>query len=294
MNAPLRIAILGPTASGKSELAVAVARRVSGVIVNGDPFQAYRDLPIGTGQPGAEEQDGVPHLGYGALDLDAQVHPAAFGAQVRQWLEGPQAKVLVTGSGLYLRGIWNQLTDLPDVAPELTAKVRRWAAVLGGPRLHRYLKAVDPVRAAQLHPNDHARLQRALALHLATGRRPSQLLDGVARGLPEGWKALLVLPTREHQRQRVARRVKAMIRQGWQAEVAQLAAAGREPDLRRLRPLGYDTWLDSPRTAQGRIILDTQAYAKRQGTWFRNQWPELPTWDPDAEPLELAFERLGL
>ena len=291
---PPRIAILGPTASGKSQLAVAVARRLGGAVVNGDPFQAYRDLPIGTGQPGKEEQGGVPHLGYGLLPLDAVVNPAAFGGQVRQWLEGPQAKVLVTGSGLYLRGIWNQLTDLPDVAPELTARIRQWAAVLGGPRLHRYLSAVDPVRAAQLHPNDHARLQRALALHVATGRRPSQLLDGVAKGLPTGWKALLVLPTREHQRQRVARRVKAMIHEGWQAEVAGLVAAGQEPDLRRLRPLGYDTWLDRPGSAQGRIILDTQAYAKRQGTWFRNQWPEVPAWDPDADSLEAALALLGL
>ena len=294
MSEPLKLAILGPTASGKSQLAVAVARHLSGIVVNGDPFQAYRDLPIGTGQPGEDERGGVPHRGYGALALDAKVNPAAFGAQVRQWLDGPEAKVLVTGSGLYLRGIWDQLTDLPDVAPALTDRVRRWAGALGGPRLHRYLAAVDPARAAQLHPNDHARIQRALALHLATGRRPSQLLEGVARGLPEGWRALLVLPTREHQRQRVARRVKEMIRQGWQAEVARLTAEGLEPELRRLRPLGYDTWLDSPRSAQSRIILDTQAYAKRQGTWFRNQWPELPTWDPDADALESALALLGV
>ena len=294
MAEPLKLAILGPTASGKSQLAVEVARLLDGVVVNGDPFQAYRDLPIGTGQPGEAECGGVPHLGYGVLALDARVNPADFGQQVRQWLAGPRPKVLVTGSGLYLRGIWEQLTDLPEVPAPVTARVRGWAAALGGPALHRFLRAVDPVRAAQLHPNDHARIQRALALHLATGRRPSTLLAGVVRGVPEGWRVLLVLPTRDHQRQRVARRVKAMIRAGWQAEVARLVEAGAEADLRRLRPLGYEAWLDSSRGAQGRITLDTQAYAKRQGTWFRNQWPEVGTWDPDAEALEAAFERLGL
>ena len=289
----MKYAILGPTASGKSGLAVEVARRLGGAVVNGDPFQAYRELPIGTGQPREEEQGGVPHVGYGALALDAQVNPATFGELAQGWLEVGNP-VLVTGSGLYLRGIWGQLTALPEVPAPLTARVRRWADLMGGPALHRYLTAVDPLRASQLHPNDHPRIQRALALHLATGRRASQLLEGVERGLPAGWKALLVLPTREHQRQRVAQRVKAMIRQGWREEVARLRGAGLEPELRRLRPLGYEAWMDCPASAQSRIILDTQAYAKRQGTWFRNQWPEIPTWDPDSEPAERALGLLGL
>ena len=289
-----RIAILGPTASGKTALAVAVARRLGATVVNGDPFQAYRDLPIGTGQPAEAEREGIPHLGYGVLPLDLQVNPASFGEQVRGWLAQAPDTVLVTGSGLYLRGIWGQLTQLPDVSEAIAAKVRAWVDTLGAPVLHRYLKAVDPVRAAALHPNDRSRVQRALALHLATGGRASQLLDGVEKGVPEGWRALLVLPGRERQRQRVAARVKDMIKAGWPREVTALRTAGLEPALRRLRPLGYDLWLDDPRGAGARIILDTRAYAKRQGTWFRNQWPEVPAWDPDAESLEAAFEKLGL
>jgi tRNA dimethylallyltransferase len=294
VSEPLRIAILGPTASGKSALAVAVARHTGATVVNGDPFQAYRDLPIGTGQPDAGERAEVAHRGYGMLELDAKVNPAAFGAQVRLWLAELDRAVLVTGSGLYLRGIWDQLSDLPEVPEALTARVRRWAETLGAPALHRFLKAVDPVRALKLHPNDPARVQRALALHLATGKRPSQLLDGIERGLPAGWKALLVLPSRDHQRRRVAVRVKQMLRLGWREEIDRLRAAGLEAELRRLRPLGYGLLLDGGRGAQGQIILDTQAYAKRQGTWFRNQWPELPVWDPDTEPLAAAFEKLGL
>ena len=294
MTAALKFAILGPTAAGKSAVAVAVARRLGGSVVNGDPFQAYRELAIGTGQPREADQEGVPHRGYGLLPLDAPVNPALFGALVRQWLGGLEAPVLVTGSGLYLRGIWDQLTDLPTVPAAVTVRVRRWAELLGGPTLHRYLAAVDGVRAAQLHPNDHSRIQRALALHLATGRRPSQLLEGVERGIPAGWKPLLVFPSREHQRQRVAVRVKEMLRQGWLEEACRLREAGLEAEVRRLRPLGYEALLDGSRGAQGRIILDTQAYAKRQVTWFRNQWPEIPTWDPDLDPLDRAFELLGL
>ncbi len=287
------IAILGPTASGKSALAVAVAQRIGGTVVNGDPFQAYRELPVGTGQPRAEEMGSVPHRGYGLLPLDARLNPAGFGEQVRAWLQVPHP-VLVTGSGLYLRGIWDQLTDLPEVAEALSAKVRRWSDLLGAPALHRYLAAVDPQRAAALHCNDRARVQRALALHLATGRRASQLLDGTVQGVPEGWRALLVLPSRERQRSRVAARVRQMLAQGWLGEVERLRAAGLEAELRRLRPLGYQALLDAPRGAAARIIQETQAYAKRQSTFFRNQWPSAPTWDPDAEPLSAAWERLGI
>jgi tRNA dimethylallyltransferase len=287
------IAVLGPTASGKSALAVALARRLGGTVVNGDPFQAYRDLPVGTGQPDAAERNGVPHLGYGLLPLSAELNPAGFGAQVREWCRCPRP-VLVTGSGLYLRGIWDQLSELPPVPEALTARVRAWSERLGPAALHRYLAAVDPERAGALHPNDRSRIQRALALHLATGARASSLLAGVGRGLPEGWRALLVLPGREAQRRRVARRVRQMLAQGWAAEAARIRQAGLEAPLRRLRPLGYLDLLDRPEAAEAGIIAATQAYAKRQGTFFRNQWPGLPTWDPDHEPLEAAFQRLGL
>lgn len=289
-------AILGPTASGKSALAVAVARRLGGTVVNGDPFQALQGLAIGTGQPTETEQGGVPHVGYGALPLHEPLHPAGFGAHVRQGLAEARNPVLATGSGLYLRGIWGQLSDLPPVAPALVERVRSWEGNLGAPALHRFLAAVDPARAAQLHPNDRSRISRALALHLATGQRPSEQLEGIQRGLPEGWKALLVLPGRERLRDRVARRVAAMIAAGWAEEVRRLAEAGQEAELRRVRPLGYELWLEGgdPRVIEAKIVQATQAYAKRQITFFRNQWPDLPIWDPDQEALAVALDRLGL
>lgn len=292
----MRVAILGPTASGKSALAVEVARRAGAAVVNGDPFQALEGLAVGTGQPSEAERDGVVHVGYGGLGLGERPNPAAFGALVRGWLEPLDRAVLVTGSGLYLRGVWDQLSALPEVPEPVVAKARALGSRLGAPLLHRFLQAVDPDRAAELHPNDGARLQRALALHWATGRRPSELLTGVAPP-PPGWRVLRVQPSRERQRARVAARVAAQLGAGWREEARRLVAEGREADLRALRPLGYEQLLEEglPREeAEARIVQATQAYAKRQSTWFRNQLPEVPAWDPDAEPLDAAFERLGL
>jgi tRNA dimethylallyltransferase len=290
------IAILGPTASGKSALALAVARRLGGTVVNGDPYQAIQGLAIGTGQPDEAERDGVPHVGYGVLPLSTRPNPMAFGVQVRKWLSSCPGPVLVTGSGLYLRGCWEQLSDLPEVPPALVDRVRRWGARLGTPTLHRFLAAVDPIRGSGLHPNDSARVQRALALHLATGGAPSDLLPGAEAAIPEGWRVLVVSPSREHRRERVAGRVEAQVRAGWPAEVASLLADGHAEDLSALRPLGYANWAagGDPRAVQAAVVTATQAYAKRQATWFRNQLPQAPVWDPDAEPLETALLRLGV
>jgi tRNA dimethylallyltransferase len=290
------IAILGPTASGKSAVAAAVAKRIGGAVVNGDPYQAIQGLAIGTGQPGEAEQGGVPHVGYGVLPLSARPNPAEFGALARGWLSTSREPVLVTGSGLYLRGIWDQLSDLPEVPSALVDRVRRWGAGLGVPVLHRYLAAVDPVRALVLHPNDRARVQRALALHLATGGAPSDLLSGPGTGIPHGWRVLVVTPGRERRRERVMARVAAQVRAGWSEEVARLVATGHAEDLVALRPLGYAAWMAGGDLAavEAAVVQETQAYAKRQATWFRNQLPGAPVWDPDAEPLEAAFARLGL
>ena len=290
------IAILGPTASGKSAVAVAVARRIGGTVINGDPYQAIQGLPIGTGQPDAIEQGGVPHVGYGVLPLSARPNPAEFGALVRDWIASSPQPVLVTGSGLYLRGIWDQLSAMPEVSPALVDRVRRWGSSLGIPTLHRFLAAVDPSRASELHPNDTARVQRALALHLATGRAASALLSRPRTAIPPGWQVLVVTPGREQRRERVEARVAAQIRAGWTEEVAGLLASGHASDLVALRPLGYAAWMtnSTPAATLAAVIQETQAYAKRQATWFRNQLPEAPTWDPDVDSLEWAFERLGL
>jgi tRNA dimethylallyltransferase len=285
---PFKLAIVGPTASGKSSVAVEMAKKVNGVVVNGDPFQAYKDIPIGTGQPTIEEQGSVPHIGYGELPLDYVLNPASFGILVRDWLDSVQKSgkqpILVTGSGLYLRGIWDQLDNLPDVPQKTVEKLRRLCERLGPPALHRYLCSVDPERASQLHPNDGSRIQRALALHIATGERPSELLTGTAKTIPENWRVMLIMPQRVALRERIATRVKNMIRAGWQQEVQQLMKNDLDHHLRRLRPLGYDIWLEclDPGIAEQKIIQATQAYAKRQVTWFTNQLPDAQRFEPNT------------
>jgi tRNA dimethylallyltransferase len=231
-------------------------------------------------------------VGYGVVPLSARPNPATFGAQVRQWLVSARTPVLVTGSGLYLRGIWDQLSPLPEVPAHTVAKVRDLDRRIGTRALHRFVAAVDPDRGAALHPNDAARVQRALALHLATGARPSDLREGRAPGVPAGWRVLVAAPARDHRRARVERRVAAQMAAGWPGEVARLLAEGHEADLRALRPLGYEALMDGGPVA--RIITETQAYAKRQATWFRHQLADAPAWDPDVEPVEAAFEKLGL
>lgn len=284
----MRLAILGPTASGKSALAVALAKRYGATVVNGDPFQALHGLAIGTGQPDSAEQAGIPHVGYGVLPLSARPNPTSFGAQVREWMSALDRVVLVTGSGLYLRGIWQQLSELPEVPDRIVQRLRELDRRIGTPVLHRYLHSVDPERAETLHPRDSARVLRALGLHLTTGKRPSALLEGVRRGVPEGWQALVVLPEREAQRERIARRVRGQVIAGWPAEARGLAP--HRADLEALKPLGYLPWLDGQQEAaiEAEIVTATRQYAKRQSTFFRNQWPEVPTWDPDSMSVEDA------
>lgn len=286
--------IIGPTASGKSGLAVAIARHLGGTVVNGDPFQAIAGLAIGTGQPSELERGAVPHVGYGVLPLSHRPNPAEFGRLVRDWLNAARNPVLVTGSGLYLRGIWDQLSRLPEVPDALVIKVRSWGSALGMPVLHRYLSAVDPARARDLHPNDQARISRALALHLASGQRPSGLLEGRPREVPGGWKVLVVAPSREARRSRVAQRVRSQVEAGWPGEVAALVVQGHREDLLALKPLGYQAWLEGgdPLAIEARIVRETQAYAKRQATWCRNQLGGETTWDPDQEPVSAALASL--
>jgi tRNA dimethylallyltransferase len=292
------IAILGPTASGKSALAMAVARRIVGTIVNGDPYQALAGLAIGTGQPDPKDVNEVLHAGYGALPLSTRPNPDAFGAWVRNLLASIERPVLVTGSGLYLRGIWDQLSELPSVDDRIVQKLRRLGDRLGAPILHRFLAAVDVDRAMSIHPNDGTRVQRALALHLATGQKPTDLLTGLGMTIPEHWKVLVVEPAREARRARVAARVAAQFAQGWPQEVAELLAQGHRENLLALRPLGYEALMGVSEqgldAVRERIVIDTQAYAKRQSTWFRNQLQTAPRWDPDQESLESAFEKLGI
>jgi tRNA dimethylallyltransferase len=299
MSSP-KLAILGPTASGKSGIAVRIAKEINGTVINGDPFQAFMDIPVGTGQPRHDERQRVPHIGYGVFTLDRVLNPATFGATVREWVAAAQnvgsTPILVTGSGLYLRGIWDQLDALPCVPERIVQKVRRLGQRLGSQTLHRYLHVVDPDRASRLHPNDASRVQRAIALHIGTSKQPSALLTSPSNAIPMDWQIFMIMPRRESMKERIATRVKKMIESGWRQEVQRIEQSSQVAHLRRLRPLGYDVLLDEPipDAAVQKIVQATQAYAKRQVTWFKNQMPDEVRIDPDGEdPCTVVMKRLG-
>ncbi|MFZ9835316.1 MAG: tRNA (adenosine(37)-N6)-dimethylallyltransferase MiaA [Holophagaceae bacterium] len=269
----MKLAVVGPTASGKTQLATALAKLLGATIINGDPFQSLQGCSIGTGQPTSEELDGQLNQGYGCFPLSIHLNPKDFGLAVNAWMKDLSSTICVTGSGLYLRGIWNQFSPLPEVPVSVINRLRERTDRESASVLYQELATIDPDRAREIHPNDRARIERALALYEVSGVLPSQLMAGVSLEVPSDWKVIVLDPPRDLIRESIQRRVHRQISSGWPAEIASLRAQGHEADLRRLRPLGYETLMDEVNlaVAQDLITVETQQYAKRQSTWFRHQ-----------------------
>ncbi len=269
----MKLAVLGPTASGKTKLATALAKLSGGTIINGDPFQALEGCPIGTGQPTPQDLDGQSAEGYGCFPLSTHLNPKDFGVSVNAWMKGLSETICVTGSGIYLRGIWNQFSPLPEVPLSIIKNIRERVDNLGTSHVYKELQVIDPDRANEIHPNDRARVERALALYEASGVLPSRLLSGFPLEIPENWKVIILDPPRDVLRESIRRRIEHQFSSGWPREVKSLMAQGHESDLRRLRPLGYEILMDQTdiSMAQKLITIETQQYGKRQSTWFRHQ-----------------------
>lgn len=265
--------IVGPTASGKTSLAVDIARNFNMPMINGDPFQSLAGCPIGTAQPTSFELDGINAIGFGCNPLSTELNPQDFGEQVRSWLFAYPNSVLVTGSGLYLRGIWEQFSPLPPVSSSLRDAVREDTEHYGLQHQYDHLIKIDPERAQDIHPHDRSRIERALALYRASGKKPSSLLHAPSLETPSGWKIITLTPSREMIREQICQRVREQLRQGWSEEVMRLVRQGHAGDLQRLRPIGYDILMNTKDEDQACdvIIQQTQQYAKRQATWFRHQ-----------------------
>lgn len=295
------ILIAGPTASGKSAVAAAVAETLGGVVVNADSMQVYRDLRILTARPSAAEEARVPHRLFGHVD-------AARAYSVGQWLREMAAvlaeaardgrvPVLVGGTGLYIKALTQGLSAMPEVPAALRERLRDEALAAAPAELHRRLAERDPVMAGRLRPTDPQRVLRALEVFEATGvslatfqdrREPALLPEAEVLGL-------FMAPAREHLYASIDRRFDAMIRQGAMAEVAALAARKLNPDLPAMRALGVSDLaaaLDDPDALAGAIAAAktaTRHYAKRQLTFARHQFPGLPWVEPgDARKTLLA------
>lgn len=274
------LAILGPTAAGKSALGVELARRLGGEILACDSVQVYRGMDIGSGKPTAAEQAEVPHH---LLDLVTPAEPF----QAARWAEAARVAiaevtdrgrlpVIVGGTGLYFRALVRGLFEAPPPDPEIRARHESEARTLGVPALHARLREADPPAAARILPNDLVRISRALEIFEQTGRPMSELHRQAPPPPPLALYTVILEPDLAELRLRIAARVDAMMAAGFLEEVAGLRAAGFG-DARALQALGY---LQLGEHLAGQVTLAdavsetkraTAAYARRQRTWFRRE-----------------------
>ena len=303
MRANSAVLIAGPTASGKSALALRVAEKIGGVIVNADSMQVYRDLRVITARPAPEEEARAPHRLYGEVDAAENYSTGQWLRDVAHVLDEVKAQgrvpILVGGTGLYFKALSAGLAAVPPIPADIRAQVRGRLQSEGAPALHAELARLDPATAQRITCNDRSRIARALEVALATGR---PLSDWHRDGLPpllDAGRAAKVFVTCER-RELVARieaRFAAMLKAGALDEVRALAARKLDPLLPAMKAHGVP-WL--VRHLAGEItldeaaagaIMDTRRYAKRQLTWFRNQMKDWP-WaaaDNATKTLESQF-----
>jgi tRNA dimethylallyltransferase len=294
VSKPEIILIAGPTASGKSALALALAEKLGGIIVNADSMQVYRDLRIITARPTPQDEQRAPHRLYGYIDAAENYSVGRWCTEAAAALAATErygrAAIIVGGTGLYFNALTRGLTAVPLIPAEIRDKVRARLARDGVGALHRELKQRDPAAAARLMPGDRARIARALEVVLATGR---SLLDWHGEGKPASLDPtraakVFLMPGRDQLLRRIDARFDAMIAAGAIEEVRALVARDLAPELPAMKAHGVP-WL--MRHLRGEISLaeaveggqrETRQYTKRQATWFRNQLPEF-VW---AEPKQ--------
>lgn len=270
------VAIVGPTAVGKSALACELAEELNGEILSADSAQVYRGLDVGTAKPTPEERARIPHHLLDLVPPDQQFSLGEFQRRARPLLDEIHGRgrlpLVVGGSGLYVRGLLQGYCPPPPPDPEL----RRRLEALSTRELLGELQQRDPASAARIDPRNRRRLVRALEVCRQTGQPFSEL----ARTRDPGLRSLTIglWMARPQLKERIYRRVEWMVyRQGWLEEVRTLAEKGYAPHLRRLRILGYPQLLD---VLEGRLTLEeavariqqaTGRYARRQMTWFRRE-----------------------
>jgi tRNA dimethylallyltransferase len=294
------VLIAGPTASGKSALALELAEKTGGVVINADSMQVYRDLRIITARPTPAEESRVPHSLYGHVDAAVNFSAGAWVTDAATMLAEARAQnrlpIFVGGSGLYFKALTRGLSAVPPIPADVREGVRARLERDGVEALHLELARRDPASAERLKPRDRTRIARALEVIEATGR---SLTDWHREGLPPllspgTFNALFLAPERNQLYPRIDARFNAMIDAGALEEVAALAARKLDPLLPAMKAHGVPVLI---RHLNGEISreqaaeigrAETRHYAKRQFTWFRHQLPEFEWVKPEEAKGWLA------
>lgn len=281
MSKPSILCVLGPTGTGKTAAAIAVSRRVPGSVVNFDSRQVYRDFPVITAQPDAEEQAACPHLLYGFLGTDKKMNAARFvdlaHENIAAVLEEHRLPMLVGGTGLYLRSLLQGIAPIPEIPEDIRAGVLERLKNEGPQVLHRELNTVDPDYAAKIHPNDSQRNVRAAEVYAATGKtmtwwHSEEHHKAPYRYLKVGMKVELDALT-----PKLAARIDVMIEHEALEEARRAYERCPDPEapgwtgIGCAELLGYIRGETSLEKAKQLWIKNTRAYAKRQMTWFKKE-----------------------
>ncbi len=283
LERPRVVVIAGPTASGKSDLALDLAARFGGVVINADSQQRYRDFPILTAQPSAADRARAPHRLFGDMNANdvgtAVVWAAAAAAEIRAAAARRSLPIVVGGTGLYLKVLMEGLSDIPPVPADVRAAARALVADLGNAEVHRRLAARDPRSAARIPAGNTQRLARAWEVIEATGTPLSAWQDAPARpAIDAAYFRILVNPARAATITACAARFAQMIAAGALAEVQSAMARGVAVDAPAMQALGAK---DLRAHLEGKSGLPdavtaaeiaTRQYAKRQANWFRHQF----------------------
>ena len=287
------VLIAGPTASGKSALALSLAERTGGIVINADSMQVYRDLRILTARPTPEDEARVPHRLYGHVDAGVNCSAGMWVGDAAKTIEEARTQnrlpIFTGGSGLYFKALTRGLSAVPPIPSEVRDDVRARLERDGAEALHAVLAQRDPVTAERLKPRDRTRIARALEVVEATGRSLTDWhRDGLPPLLPPGRvRAVFLAPDREALYARIDARFGAMLAAGALEEVAALAERRLDPLLPAMKAHGVPALI---RHLKGEMSLeqaaeigraDTRHYAKRQFTWFRHQLPEFQWTRPE-------------
>ena len=304
MAKPDVIVVTGPTASGKSALALALAEARGGTVINADAMQTYDAFPILTAQPSAEERARAPHALYGVLPLSETLSAARWRDLAQAEIERSKVTILCGGSGLYLRALMQGISVIPAVPAGVREQANAEWESMGADAFRTRLAERDPMIVARLKPGDRQRHVRAWEIVQATGRPLSQWQEAPGEPAPYRFVTILLAPDRAWLRARIESRFDAMLDQGVLAEARIVFDRNPDPAWPGLKAHGAPELFAHFRGQLGldearRIAINhTRQYAKRQMTWFRHQLtPDLvadPSTDPSMEPVEKYLDKIGV